>query len=86
MMSTLTFFDYAGFTGLALFLWAYAMMNLGIWNQRHMRFHALNLLGAACVMVSLSHNWNLPVFVLECCWGSIAAYGMWNIYRQRKRS
>ena len=65
-----------GFAGIALFLVAYALVNLGYWNEREFRFHLPNFIGAVLVIISLMGHWNLPVFVLEICWGAIAAYGM----------
>jgi hypothetical protein len=40
------------------------------------RFPAINLLGAALVLVSLIDAWNLPSAVLECFWGAISLYGL----------
>lgn len=71
----------AGFLAIGLFVFAYAMVNLGRWNEREFRFHLPNFIGAVLMIFSLAHDWNLPVFVLEACWGSIAAYGMWRAVR-----
>lgn len=71
------FFNGIGFVGLGLFLWAYGMINLGYWQTTQARTHVPNLLGALLIVVSLTHNWNLPVFILECCWGTISIYGLW---------
>lgn len=68
--------EIAGFAALALFVWAYAMVNLGLWREHEFRFHLPNFLGALLMIYSLAFAWNLPVFVLESCWGLIALYGM----------
>ena len=73
----MNWFDLSGFIGLGLFLLAYAMVNLGRWNERELRFHFPNFLGAILMIISLFGSWNLPIFVLEIFWASIAAYGMW---------
>lgn len=65
-----------GLCGVGLFLWAYAMINLGLWTEHQVRFHVPNLVGACCMIISLLHSWNLPTFVLEICWGSIAMLGI----------
>lgn len=70
------FFNGIGFVGMGLFLWAYAMINLGYWQADHWRTHLPNLLGALCVIVSLIHAWNLPVFILESFWAGISIYGL----------
>lgn len=72
----MSIYDIAGFIALFLFLLSYAMVNLGIWRESQMRFHLPNFVGAALMLFSLTGNWNLPVFILEICWGSIAFYGM----------
>lgn len=76
------FFNGIGFVGLGLFLLAYAMINLGRWHADDWRTHLPNLLGALCIMISLIHSWNLPVFLLECAWGSISIYGLWKARRR----
>ena len=70
-------FNGAGFVGLGLFLLAYAMINLGLWKAGDWKTHLPNLLGALLVIVSLFNHWNLPVFILECCWSGISIYGLW---------
>ena len=40
------------------------------------RFPAINLVGAAFVLVSLMKAWNLPSVMLECFWGAISVYGL----------
>lgn len=66
-----------GFVGPVLFLWAYIMLSLGTWHGQMVRPHLLNLLGALAVILSLVAQWNLPVFVLELCWGAVSLYGIW---------
>lgn len=78
------FFNVAGFIGIWLMIVAYFLMNTGKWRDDEPRFHACNLIGALLVMVSLMHAWNLAVFVMECAWGSVAAYGLWQSLRRPK--
>jgi hypothetical protein len=61
----------------ALFLYAYAMVSMGRWPSTAIKFHVLNLLGGAFILLSLTQQWNMPVFVLEICWCSISVYGIW---------
>jgi hypothetical protein len=70
-------FNAIGFFGLGLFLLSYAMINLGKWHAGDWKTHLPNLLGALCIIVSLMNHWNLPVFILELCWGAISVYGLW---------
>ena len=72
----MTLYDAIGLTAPAMFLYAYFMVSTGRWTSAMPRFHLLNLLGAVTMLISLLHSWNLPMFVLECCWGSISVYGL----------
>lgn len=71
-----------GLVAPVLFLYAYAMVSLGRWPSTAMKFHVLNLLGGVFILLSLTVQWNLPVFVLEICWCSISAYGIWKSRRE----
>ncbi len=66
-----------------LFLYAYAMVSLGRWQASQLRFHMVNLVGAVFILVSLTEQWNLPVFVLEGCWALISLYGIIRARRAR---
>ena len=68
-----------------LFLVAYAMISLGKWSAEMLRFHILNLLGAVALLVSLIEQWNLPVCILETCWGAISIYGIVKTLKKRAR-
>ncbi len=59
-----------------LFLYAYAMVSLGRWPSTAIKFHLLNFLGGAFILLSLTQYWNLPVFILEICWCSISVVGI----------
>ena len=65
-----------GLCGPVLFLFAYAMVSFGRWSAQAWRFHFLNFLGAVAIVISLTEQFNLPVMVLEICWGIISIYGM----------
>lgn len=66
-----------------LFLVAYAMISLGKWSAEMLRFHVLNLLGAIALLLSLTEQWNLPVCILESCWGAISVYGIIKVLKKR---
>jgi hypothetical protein len=70
-----------GLVAPALFLYAYAMISLGRWPSNDAKFHVLNLLGGAFILLSLTQQWNLPIFVLEICWCSISVYGIVKVRR-----
>jgi hypothetical protein len=68
--------EYIGLTGVTLMLLAYIALMLGMTTSQTVRFHATNLAGSLMVIYSLLHDWNLPTFVIEVAWSSIAAYGL----------
>ena len=74
-----------GLVGPLLFTTAYAMTSLGKWDGTMLRLHLCNLVGAVAMLISLSHDWNLPIFLLEICWGAVAAYGCVNAIMLSRR-
>ena len=81
----LTLIDLVGLTAPVLFLFAYAMISVGRWQAEMLRFQVLNLLGALAILISLTEHFNLPVFILECCWGAISIYGILKALRARRK-
>lgn len=79
----LTTIDIIGLTAPLLFLFAYAMVSFGRWQAEMLRFQVLNLLGAIAILISLLKDWNLPVFILELCWGAISMYGIRKAWRKK---
>ena len=75
-MTSAVLIQLVGLIAPILFLYAYAMVSLGRWTSTQRRFHLLNLLGALFILLSLTQQWNLPVCVLEVCWGAISVYGL----------
>ena len=76
-------YNLAGFAGMGCVLLAYAMANSGKWTAAQLRFHCVNLAGALLIIVSLMHDWNMPIFVLETAWACIAIYGIIKARRTR---
>lgn len=77
----MTLYQLIGLSAPPMFLYAYAMVSSGRWPSTAMKFHVLNLLGGAFILLSLIGEWNLPVFLLEICWCSISAFGIWKARR-----
>ena len=80
---TFTWVQVVGLIAPVLFLYAYAMVSMGRWQSSELRFHVLNFVGAVLILISLTEQWNLPVCILECCWGLISVYGMVKALRAR---
>jgi hypothetical protein len=65
-----------GIAGAGCYVVAYFATLQGWLKPGNWQFPAVNLLGAALVLVSLAGAWNLPSAVLECFWGVISVYGL----------
>ncbi|HOB15055.1 MAG TPA: hypothetical protein PKN09_12490 [Novosphingobium sp.] len=79
-------FDWATVTGLAgsaLFLGAFAYAN-ATENLDKLWFNLLNLIGAVLLLISLWVHFNLAAFVLEVCWGLLAAHGFYKAVIDRR--
>ncbi|MCK9367082.1 MAG: hypothetical protein M0P72_08035 [Metallibacterium scheffleri] len=83
---TLQWFDWVGFTGVALIVIAYFLVQAGRLRGDNMSNQVLNALGALAVMVSLVFGtFNFPAFVLEAIWLAVSVYGMiWGARRRRR--
>lgn len=80
----MTLSEIIGLTAPVLFIYAYAMITLGRWSSESLRYQVLNFLGAIAILISLIDHWNLPVFILELCWGAISVYGIRKALRKQR--
>lgn len=64
-----------------LFVSAYALVSTGKWSSMSLKFHLFNFAGGALILLSLLAQWNLSIFILEICWCSISAFGIWKALR-----
>lgn len=67
--------DIIGMIGTALFIGAFAYANFAKELDK-LWFNIANLVGAVCLLTSLSVKFNLAAFVLEAAWAVIAFVGM----------
>lgn len=72
-----------GLIGSALFIGGFAYANVTK-ELNKLWFNIVNLLGAICLMISLSIKFNLAAFVLEAAWAMIALAGIVSAIRSRK--
>jgi hypothetical protein len=77
--------DVIGLLGSALFLFAFAYANLSPAFDK-LWFNAINLVGSAMLLTSLSVHFNLAATVLETCWGLIAAASLVAAIRNLRRA
>jgi hypothetical protein len=69
-------FTTCGLVGASCFIFSYFATLQGWLSPKGWRLPALNLMGAAMVLTSLTVAWNLPSAMLECFWGAISLYGL----------
>jgi hypothetical protein len=79
----LTLGDIAGLAGVAMMLFAYGAAALGRLDPKSAPALIMNLIGAGLVLFSLSKAFNLAAFVMETCWGLVAAIGLARLVMKR---
>lgn len=72
----MTSFDAVGLVGTALILGTYAATVAGRADPRRAPALAGNFLGAALILVSLGHDFNLSAAIVEGAWAVIALVGL----------
>lgn len=73
--ATVTFPDVIGLIGVALYVGAYASLQLGILGLSDLRYSVLNAVGGIAVIYSLIWNFNLAAFVTQVFWLAFTVIG-----------
>ena len=60
--------DVIGLVGVAAYLSAYGLLQLGILKAEDLRYALLNALGALLILYSLIFDFNLASFVTQAAW------------------
>ncbi len=60
--------DMVGLAGVAAYLSAYGLLQLGILKLEDLRYALLNVLGALLILYSLAFDFNLASFVTQTAW------------------
>jgi hypothetical protein len=82
----LEWYDWIGMLGTLMILGAYALLQAGKIHGNRLAYQLLNLVGAACVLVSLWKNFNVSVFLLEAAWVAISVYGIVRSFKARNEA
>lgn len=72
----MTIYDAIGLAGTALILGTYALTVGGRIDARRVPALTGNFVGAALILVSLSHDFNLSAAIVEGAWALIAGIGL----------
>jgi hypothetical protein len=75
-MMNLQWYDWIGMAGTVLVVVAFFLLQAGRLDGNRLTYQAMNLLGAAGILVSLWGSFNISVFLLEATWVAISAYGI----------
>lgn len=73
-------YEIAGFAGVAFYLGSYAALQLGLISGRGYLYAALNLIGAALVLISLIAAFNLFSAIIQISWIVISLVGMARVF------
>lgn len=76
-MTTIFWYDWAGYVGVVLVLLAYLLLQARVFPGHGLIYQLMNLFGALGVMLSLMFgSFNLPAFLMELAWLLISLYGI----------
>jgi hypothetical protein len=78
----MSFADLVGLVGVAAYLLAYALLQLGRLTFDDPRYAGLNAFGAVAILYSLIFDFNLPSFVTQTAWLALTIIGF---VRARKK-
>jgi hypothetical protein len=81
-----TLWDGAGLLGVIAILVAYAGAQMRRLDPVKAPALLLNLVGAALILVSLVHDFNLSAFLMEAAWAVVAIYGLARLALERRRA
>ena len=77
--------DLIGLIGLAGCLAAYAGLQLGRLQADDYAYIGLNILGPACLLYSLMHDFNLAAVITQITWMSLSVLGLAKTMSARRR-
>ena len=77
--------DLIGFTGVALLIVTYALLQLDRIDPKGFWYSFNNLIVAILVTVSLLYTMNIASMVIEVFWFIISAYGIYAYFKRNKK-
>ena len=81
-----TLYDILGSAGVLLIVVAYFLLMIRRIASTDLRYSGMNAVGAALILVSLSHDFNFPAFLIELFWLIISIVGMAMAIRSRRQT
>lgn len=81
----LQWYDLVGLIGSVLVVGSYFLLQSGRLAGTGLPYQSINIVGSACILVSLTGGFNLAVALLQCTWILISLYGIARGLAQRRR-
>jgi hypothetical protein len=78
--------DIVGLIGVAAYLSAYGLLQLGILKVEDTRYALLNGAGAVAILYSLIFDFNLPSFITQAAWLVLTVIGFMRSRLKRRPS
>ncbi len=72
----LHWYDLVGLVGSVLVVGSYFLLQSGRLAGTGLPYQSINIVGSACILVSLIGGFNLAVALLQCTWIAISLYGI----------
>jgi len=78
-------FDAIGLSGVLMILAIYGLVQVDRIDVKGMRYSFFNALGSLLILISLYVNFNLSAFVIEVSWLVISLFGIFNVFRRKRK-
>jgi hypothetical protein len=78
-------YDIIGTIGVGIIVVTYLLLQLGRIKSEQLVYSLLNGVGAALILISLYHDFNLPSVVVEAFWLVISIFGIIRYLTARSR-
>ncbi|MTI12605.1 CBU_0592 family membrane protein [Sansalvadorimonas verongulae] len=78
-------YDVTGVVGVVIYLTPFVLVQLGRMETEELRYSLLNLGGAVCFLISLTHTFNLASFVNNIVWVVFSLVGIVRTVRGRRK-
>lgn len=81
----MTLWNLIGTLGAVAIILAYALLQLASWRVEQIRYSLTNAAGAACILISLVAEPNIPSIIIESFWLFISGVGIVRCYRRKHK-
>lgn len=79
-------FEFIGWIGAILFIVSYYLLSKGILDQKEVKYHVLNLLGAICLVINAIHFRDVANILVNSVWAVIAVMAIYNCWNSLFRN